>query len=98
MILGNEMNLSEEELIEGLLSIASQHVLRGPGYAQEGVVLRQARNEFGPKTLAHEQRILEAWQRLFIDGELSWGYDLDTPSAPFFHLAVHNAATPAGAR
>ena len=95
------MSLPEEQLIERLLTIASGHVLMGPGYAQEGVVLRQAKNEIHPRTLAQEQQILDAWQRLFIDGQLIWGYDLDNPGAPFFHLAplkAVKAATPIGAR
>ena len=92
------MNLTDEQLIDGLLDMASRHVLMGPGYAQEGVVLREVRNKISPHTLADEQRILDAWQRLFIDGELSWGYDLDNPGSPFFHLAARKAVTPAGAR
>ena len=93
------MNFDDlDELKDRLRQIAIDFVSMGPGYAQEGVVLRKARSDFRPQTLAHEQMILEAWQMLFIDGELAWGYNLDNPGMPFFHSMAHQAATAAGAR
>lgn len=59
---------------------------KGPGFAQEGVVLRKAQEELKPHSLADQRRILDAWQRLFIDGKLAWGHDLENPRDPFFHL------------
>ena len=61
--------------------------------AQEGVVLREARSEFGPGNLEDQQLTLEAWHCLFKDAVFDWGYDLDNPGAPFFHQAVQRAAT-----
>jgi hypothetical protein len=33
-----------------------------------------------------QQRILDAWQDLFTEKKLGWGYDLDNPTSPFFHV------------
>jgi hypothetical protein len=33
--------------------------------------------------------LLTAWQNLFRNGQLSWGYDVENPSAPFFHLPIY---------
>jgi len=30
--------------------------------------------------------ILNAWHDLFAERKLAWGYDLDNPSSPFFHV------------
>jgi hypothetical protein len=74
------------ELEETLMDLAHQCLAKGPGYAQEGVVLREAYARFRPRTLEEQQRILDAWHGLFMAGKLSWGYDLDNPGPPFFHL------------
>lgn len=58
-----------DELKSKLRQIASECVSKGPGYAQEGVVLREARKILGPRELEHEQMILEARHSLFTDGE-----------------------------
>lgn len=85
-----------DELRDRLRKIVSECVTKGPGYAQEGVILQKARIALDPRTLAHEQLILAAWHRLFVDGELEWGYDLDNPRAPFFHPVVHQSVTAGG--
>ena len=77
-----------EVMKDSLRQIARECVAKGPGYAQEGVVLQEARKLLGPRELDDEQMILEAWQGLFVDGEFAWGYDLDNPRAPFFHRVV----------
>ena len=76
---------SIDELKDELRRIVEQCASQGPGYAQEGVVLREARRILGPQTLDQEQKILEAWHGLFLDGQLGWGFDLDNPGPPFFH-------------
>ena len=81
-----------------LLQIASGYISKGPGYAQEGVVLREARSALKPQTLKEEQLILESWHRLFIDGELGWGFDLDNPGSPFFHATSGQLVTAVGAK
>lgn len=93
------MNFDDpNELKDRLRRIVRDCVAKGPGYAQEGVVLREARNVLRPRELAQEQMILEAWHRLFVDGELGWGHNLDNPGAPFFHSVPHQTATAVGAR
>lgn len=82
-----------EETKERLRQIADECVSKGPGYAQEGVVLREARKDLGPSDLQHEQLILEAWHSLFREAVFDWGYDLDNPGAPFFHQAAQHPAT-----
>jgi len=32
------------------------------------------------------QAILNAWHDLFSEKKLVWGYDLDNPGSPFFHV------------
>jgi hypothetical protein len=72
-----------------LLRIARECIEEGPGYSQETVVLRKAAEqlEIG-EDLRGQQGLLTAWQNLFRNGQLSWGYNVENPSAPFFHLSV----------
>ncbi len=95
----NEMSLDNlKHLMDQLRRIAIECDSKGPGYAQEGVVLREAKQRLSPKSLAEQQQILEAWQRLFVEGELSWGYNLDNPGSPFFHSVTQKAAAEVGVR
>ena len=72
-----------------LRRIALEYVSKGPGYAQEGVVLREACNVLGsPENLEQEQLILDAWHSLFRDSEFDWGHNIANPGAPFFHQVV----------
>lgn len=76
-------------LEETLLKIARECIDEGPGFAQESVVLRRAAEGLKVgNSLREQQRLLTAWQNLFRNGQLSWGYDVDNPSAPFFHVPV----------
>ena len=69
-----------------LLRIALQALEQGEGYAQSASVLVEAGRELKVAgDLAEEQKLLDAWNNLFRDGKLSWGYNLMNPSAPFFH-------------
>jgi hypothetical protein len=75
---------------ELLLRLARECIEEGPGFAQETVVLRKAAEQLGiGDDLRRQQRLLTAWQDLFRSGRLSWGYNVDNPSAPFFHLPIH---------
>lgn len=69
----------------------------GPGYAQQRVVIDEvARQQFNgdrfiaPMDINLQQEILTCWHDLFREGRLSWGYDLDNPDAPFFHIPNRN--------
>lgn len=77
-----------DQLKDRLREIAHECVSKGPGHAQEGVVLREAGRDLKPQQLQDEQMILEAWHCLFNDGEFGWGYNLDNPGHPFFHLVT----------
>lgn len=91
------MKMTFDELKDSILAIAKQMAQKGAGYAQEIVVLREVEDKYGeqlktnPDLMAAVPRsrlILTAWHDLFRDGELSWGYDLNNPNAPFFHVPV----------
>ncbi len=75
------------ELAEKLLGIARECIDQGPGYAQEPVVLREAAEQLQIRDLKEQQRLLTTWNDLFRDGWLAWGYNIDNPSSPFFHIA-----------
>jgi hypothetical protein len=77
------------QIEEVLFSIATGFIAQGPGFAQESVVLREAVDQLHlGRDLKEQQRLLTAWHELFRCGRLSWGYNVDNPSAPFFHLPV----------
>jgi hypothetical protein len=82
--------MSEKEIKELVWQAASEAASNGPGFAQEGVVLRQIRNHLRERgtrpDLAIQQQILDAWHDLFVEKRLGWGYDLDNPNSPFFHV------------
>jgi hypothetical protein len=86
------LSMSEEEIKALVWRTATESADRGPGWAQEGVVLRMVRERvFGSNdprraNLKTQQMILDAWHDLFTEKKLAWGYDLDNPGAPFFHV------------
>ena len=63
----------------------------GPGYSQQRPVFDAVAGAAGGNMwtrldLDFQQAILTCWHDLFREGVLSWGYDLDNPDAPFFHI------------
>jgi hypothetical protein len=78
--------MSHELIEKQLLEVARQLYDQGPGFAQESVVLQEARERLRPATLDDEQKILTCWHNLFQKGSLSWGYNLDNPTSPWYHL------------
>lgn len=82
------MNEADDTRIrEVLLAVVEESIKEGPGFAQESVVLREAADRLALRDdLSGQQRLLTAWHDLFREGELSWGYDVDNPGAPFFHM------------
>jgi hypothetical protein len=75
------------ELKQRVLEVALDLLNRGPGYAQESVVLREAAERLRVQdNLRDQQQLLTCWHDLFREGKLSWGYDVDNPGAPFFHV------------
>lgn len=80
--------LTREHIKAELLRLAAEYYRKGPGYAQQGPVLRTARDRLAPAGVTAEQQVLDCWHELFRDGELVWGYNLDNPDSPFFHIPV----------
>lgn len=78
--------MTDQEIETKLLEIAGDYSEKGPGYAQESVVLRAAADRLRPANLEDEQRILNCWQQLFRTGKLAWGYNLDNPGPPWYHV------------
>lgn len=83
--------MSEEEIKALVWRVATKSAAGGVGWAQEGVVLRAIRDDItggrgGRPDLMVQQMILNAWHDLFAEKKLAWGYDLDNPGAPFFHV------------
>jgi hypothetical protein len=80
--------MAKSDLKAAVLQAAKDCAAQGPGYSQDGVVLRAAAEQLKLGTnLSEQQALLTAWHDLFREGVLAWGYDIDNPSAPFFHFA-----------
>ena len=81
-------SITAVQLEEKLFEIAQEFAQQGPGYAQDMIVLREAVERLGiADDLSEQQRLLTAWHNLFRSGRLAWGYDVDNPSSPFFHIS-----------
>jgi hypothetical protein len=82
--------MSNKEIKDLVLQVATEKARSGPGWAQEGVVLREVGERLsrgnGQPNLQVQQDILNAWHDLFFEKKLAWGYDLDNPNSPFFHV------------
>src|SRR5437879_5506641 len=96
--------MKDDEIKQVVYETAVDLARKGPGWAQQAVVLREVAKRLQPKLglgLDAEQAILTAWHDLFFERKLSWGYNLDNPDSPFFHVpearAAANAAALAGA-
>ncbi len=80
-----------QDLQQGVLETAQRCSKRGAGYSQQRVVLDEVAQQFSkspftPLDIRLQQEILTCWHDLFREGVLSWGYDLENPDAPFFHV------------
>jgi len=70
---------------------------RGAGYSQQRVVLDKVASQLNgdrfitPLEIKLQQEILTCWHDLFREGRLSWGYDLDNPDGPFFHVPTRDS-------
>lgn len=80
--------MTSQELKLFILDTATELASRGAGWAQQAVVLREVANRLKGQvnTLRTQQAIVRAWHELFLEKKLSWGYDLDNPDSPFFHV------------
>lgn len=80
--------MTKTQIQDIVWEVATESASKGPGWSQEGVVLREVRNRIRgeKKDLDVEQLVLEAWHDLFAEKKLAWGYNLDNPNSPFFHI------------
>ncbi len=82
--------MSEEEIKKLVLQTAIEFADNGQGWAQEGVVIREVGDRLTKKgirpDITAQQAILNAWHDLFVEKKLAWGFDLDNPNSPFFHV------------
>jgi hypothetical protein len=75
------------ELSKLILDTAKELAALGPGFAQQSSVLCKVRERTPNNSdIGVQQQILTAWHNLFREGQLSWGYNLDNPDAPFYHV------------
>lgn len=76
--------ISHQDLLR---EIAEEFLKRGPGFAQEGPVLAEATDRLRiGNNLDAQQDLLTVWHDLFRERILSWGYNIDNPGPPFFHI------------
>ena len=82
--------MSAEEIKQLVLNVAVESARNGPGWSQEGVVIREVGNRLARQgrrpDIPTQQAVLDAWHDLFIEKKLAWGFDLDNPNSPFFHV------------
>ncbi len=83
--------LTYSQLRQLVFETAKELYRRGPGWAQEAVVLDEAFKQAGGQYRTDryddlQQRILTCWHDLFLTGDLSWGLNLDNTNAPFYHI------------
>jgi hypothetical protein len=88
--------LPYSQLKQLVLETAKELYKRGPGWALERAVLHEVFERMGgrsknPRSDEVQQRILTCWHDLFRSGELSWGFNLQTPNSPFFHVPAQDA-------
>lgn len=70
-----------------LFKVAEELNKKGPNWAQERIFLREVSEVLSlGNDLRKQQAVLASWQDLFRKGKLVWGYDLDNPGPPFFHI------------
>ncbi len=84
--------MSERNIVDLVWEVVKEAAKRGPGWSQEGVVLRKVGEQLGMVRgdLRTQQAVLNVWHDLFAAKKLGWGYDLDNPGSPFFHIRETN--------
>ena len=82
------IQMDYSELRQVVFQVAKELASKGPGWAQQGTVLAEVARRIpgGAREESEQQKILTCWHDLFRDGSLSWGYNLDNPDAPFYHV------------
>jgi hypothetical protein len=88
-----------EAMKQKVLEAAKECARQGPGYSQQrpvfDLVASAATGGFHRTLdLQRQQAILTCWHDLFREGALSWGYNLDNPDSPFFHVPDRGSPSP----
>jgi len=88
--------MSYQDLHYLVLQVAGELLRKGPGWAQQSAVLSEVARRVpnGANDERIQQRILTAWHDLFRTGLLSWGYNIDNPDAPFYHVPESDPKRP----
>lgn len=82
---GEPMNYAA--ILKMVYRVACDCAKRGPGWSQQSPVLSAVAEEARAQgDVAKQQLILTCWHDLFSLGLLAWGYNIDNPDAPFFHV------------
>lgn len=87
--MGKTQELTEQQVKDLVWQRAKEAAEQGAGYAQEGVVMRLIADELGIRwdaNLTVQQWVLDAWHDLFASKKLGWGFNLENPNSPFFHV------------
>ena len=84
--------MTVKELEETILETARELYAKGPGFAQQAVVIREVAKRVDPRTIEEEQAILSTWHQLFRTGRLAWGFNLDSPGPPWFHFPTSDTS------
>jgi hypothetical protein len=89
------MSIDYAALKKKVVDAARKCASLGVPYSQQRPVLDEVANAAGGSMYATldldlQQAILTCWHDLFREGTLSWGYDLDNPDPPFFHIPARN--------
>jgi hypothetical protein len=95
--------LDDRELRSLMVQVATELARAGPQNVDRTVLHEVARRLAPPNLppgviyrpqLAGQQRLLRTWHGLFQDGTLAYGYSIDSPGLPWFHVPPQPAKRP----
>ncbi|MCA1202529.1 hypothetical protein [Priestia flexa] len=70
-----------------VLEVVNEMEGKGPGYFQQGLILRESADKLNINGNGELERVLLTyWHDLFRNGYLAWGYNLANPDPPFVHI------------
>jgi hypothetical protein len=76
-----------------MLEVVRDLSKQGSSFQTQTVLREVATRLGGSGDLPTQQAILEAWQNLFLSGQVAWGYNLANPEPPFCHLTDKGRTT-----
>ncbi len=79
--------MDENQIRSVLLQVVSELAHSG-STLQQGQVLQRSAQRLGIHIgrIEDQQALLTMWHDLFRNGHLAWGYNIDNPNPPFYHL------------